>query len=538
MDIRAYIEILWRRKWVIAVTVVGTLMATPMYAAATTLRVLTPSSGTVDWASYDMGYTNRLMNTYAEIAASHPVLEELVQRLGIHNPPQIEVEIVPNTELIQITVEDPNPILVAEAANVLADILIAQSRELYTGGGQTAREILGQQLAQIEDELSQARGEYEALVAQAPEDSDRVMAASRSIALKEQTYATLLESYERARVKEAMQANTVFVVEPAATPQAPSKPHKKMNVALGFMVGLAGGVGLAFLFENLDTTLYTVQQIEEVAALSILGKIPIARKRQQITLFNGNSPQAEAFRRLRTNVFALDHKTPFRTLMTTSAEPREGKSTIVANLALAMAQTGHEVIVVDGDLRLPTVHKIFALPNEVGLSSVLQQEATLDEAIQRCHVEGVQVLTSGPRPPNPTELLDSARMTTLIKQLAYQFDVVLLDTPSLLAVTDAVVLARSTDGVLLVVGRTQARRETVQSACQHLADVQAHLVGVIMNRAERDSSYDYYHPASPRRGWTARGWIAHGWIAHVSRYIPRCCILWREQRSDVPTDQS
>jgi succinoglycan biosynthesis transport protein ExoP len=531
MDIRNYIAILWRRKWVIAVTifvtatvvVAGTLAATPMYVASTKLRVLTPSSGSVDWASYDMGYTNRLMNTYVEIAASRPVLAELMQRLGLAHSPQIKVEIVPNTELIQITVEDPNPILVAQAANALADILIAQSRELYTGGGKTAREILGQQLAQIEDELDQARREYEALVAQSLEDSDRVMAASRSIALKEQTYATLLESYERARVKEAMQANTVFVVEPADTPQAPSKPRKKLNVALGCMIGLAGGMGLAFLFENLDTTLYTVQQIEKVAALSILGKIPIAKRQQEITLFNGNSPQTEAFRRLRTKVFALDHKTPFHTLLMTSAEPKEGKSTIVANLALAMAQAGHKVIVVDGDLRLPTLHKIFELPNEVGLSSILKQEATLDEAIQRSTIEGVQVLTSGPRPPNPTELLDSAWMTALIKQLAQQFDMVLLDTPSLLAVTDAIVLAPSADGVLLVVGRTQARRETVQSACQHLADVQAHPVGVVVNRAEQDSSYDYYHQASPK----------HGWLAHVSRHVP-----WRGQRSDVPTNQS
>jgi len=511
MEIRNYIAILWRRKWVIAVTavvtvavaVVGTLMATPMYTASATLRVLTLSSGSVEWPSYDLGYTNRLMNTCVEIATSGPVLKELEQRLGLDESPQIEVEILPNTELMQIAVEDPNPILAAESANALAGILIAQSRELYTGGGKTAREILGEQLTQIDAELSQARREYEALVIQSPEDSERITATSRSIALKEETYATLLEQYERARVKEAIQANTVFVADPATVPQAPSKPRKNLNVALGFVVGLAGGAGLAFLFENLDTTLYTAEQIKKVTELAILGNIPTARERRKIVLFDGHSPQGEAFRRLRTNIFMLDHDTSLQTLLVTSAEPREGKSTIVANLAFAIAQFGRTVIVVDGDMRLPTLHRIFDLSNEMGLSSLLKQEATLDEAVQDSSIPGVQVLTSGPLPPNPAELLSSPQMTDLVKQLAQQFDMVLLDAPSLLAVTDATVLTAAVDGVVLIVGRAQARREAVQAACQQLADMKAFPIGMVVNRAEQDGSYNYYCRTPKHRGESA-----------------------------------
>jgi len=156
MEIRNYIAILWRRKWVIAVTtavtlivtVVGTLMATPTYVASTTLRFLTAPSGSVDWVDYEIGYAQRLMNTYVKIATSRPVLEELVQQLGLNEPPKIELEILPNTELMHITVEDPNPTLARDAANALAGILIAQSRELYTGSGKTAREVLSEQLAQ------------------------------------------------------------------------------------------------------------------------------------------------------------------------------------------------------------------------------------------------------------------------------------------------------------------------------------------------------------------------------------------------------
>ena len=439
MELGAYLAILWRRKWVIAVTVavtvtvviIGTLMATPKYVASTTLRVLTAAGGSADWVNYDIMYTDRLMNTYIKIATSRPVLEELMQRLGLHKPPKIEVEILANTELIQITVEDANPIVAREAANTLAEILVVQSEELYTG--------------------------------------------------------------KRAR-------DFVSVVEPAVAPTAPSKARKGRNIALGVVVGLAGGVGLAYLFENLDTTLYTMEQIEEATELSVLGKIPSARKRRQIALFNGNSPQGEAFRRLRTYIFTLDHDAPLQTLLVTSAEPREGKSTIVANLAFTVAQSGRKVIVVDADLRRPTLHKIFDLSNKIGLSSILTQEATLDEAVQDSKIPGVQALTSGPLPPNPAELLGSPQMTALIEQLVQQFDLVVLDTPSLLAVSDVAVLAPAFDGVVLVVGRAQAQRKAVRAARQQLADLKARSIGVVVNRAEQDGRYDYYYRKPNQRG--------------------------------------
>jgi succinoglycan biosynthesis transport protein ExoP len=508
MDIRNYIAILWRRKWVIAVTTVitatialiGTLRATPIYTASTTLRVFTAATGSIDWIEYNIHYADRLMNTYAELATSGPVLENLMRKLGLDEAPQIGVQVVLDTELIKVTVQDPSPILAREAANALAEILVAQSKELYSGGTKPAQEILGEQFAQVEEELNQARKEYETLAAESPQDSERIVAVSRSIELKQEIYATLLQQYERSRATEAMRANTLSIVEPAATPWAPSKPRKMMNMALGFMVGLAGGVGLAFLIEHLDTTLYTTEQIEETTALSTLAKVPSAGRRGQVYFFDGNSPQGEALRRLRTNIFTVDREAPLHTLVVTSAEPQEGKSTIVASLACTMAQSARRVIVVDADLRRPTLHKIFDLPNEIGLSSLLQQDIALEEAVQDSKVSGVQVLTSGPSASNPVELLGSQKMAVLIKELAQQFDVVLLDTPALAAVTDAAVLAPVVDGVLLVVGQAQARKEAVQFACQQLADVKARSVSVIVNRAERDHRYSYYRDKSTKRG--------------------------------------
>jgi succinoglycan biosynthesis transport protein ExoP len=501
MTIRDYIEILLRRKWIIiitfvlvmTVTIVATLLTEPMYESSTMMRVLSVSGGSSgDWIAYDTKQVERLMNTYAEFATSRPVLQELSRRLELEDWPQIAVEILTNTELMEITAEARDPVVARDTANALAEIMIAQSRELYTGSGKTAQEILGEQMAQVKSELDAAWTEYEALIAQSPENADEITAASRAIELKEDTYATLLEQYERNRVREAVLANTLSVIEPAVAPRNPAKPRKELNLALGFVLGLGGGVALAFLVESLDTTLYSVEQIKRSAGMPILGKIPAAGRQSQGSLFNGTSPQGEAFRRLRTHLFTLDHDSALQTVLITSAEPKEGKSTTVANLAFSIAQSGRQVVAVDAHLRLPTLHKVFELSNRVGLSSVLEERFSIEEAIQQSKVAGVHVLTSGPLPSNPAELLSSPQMTALIERLTKQYDMVLLDTPSILAVTDAAALARSTDGVILIVERAQARQETVRAAAQQLADVKANPLGVIINRSEPDGTFDYY----------------------------------------------
>jgi capsular polysaccharide biosynthesis protein len=190
MDIKAYLAILWRNKWVILATTavtVGvatalTLLSTPIYAASTTLRVASVAGTTGSYSDYV--YTDRLMNTYSRIATSGPVLAELAERLDLQKAPEIQVETIPNTELIHISVEDADPKLAQAAANTLAEILIAQSKEFYSGGGKSPQEIVGEQLALAEAELNQARQEYENLVKNTPEDSEQIAATSQQIELK------------------------------------------------------------------------------------------------------------------------------------------------------------------------------------------------------------------------------------------------------------------------------------------------------------------------------------------------------------------
>jgi non-specific protein-tyrosine kinase len=502
MNLKTFLAILWGNKWLILLTlavtmtvvVAGALLSTPVYAAATTLRVISAAGATGSYSDYV--YIDRLLNTYTEIARSGPVLEELASRLGLNQIPEVKAETIPNTELIRISVESPNPGVAQAAANTLAEILIARSKELYSGKGKSPQEILGEQLAQAEAELDLAWQEYEHLVQRSPDASVEISSASQAVDLKEQTYATLMEQYEQAYLREAIRANTISSVEPAVLPEQPVRPNRVLNIVLGFLVGLAGGVGLAFLFENLNTRLYTSEQIEDVVRLAPLGRIPRLKGRRSPARQNGDAALEDSFFRLQLRL--LGHCSTckdgeaLQSLLVTSSEPGEGKSTIVCQLAQALAQTGQRVIVVDCDLRRPSQHKNFGLGNEIGLSSVLSGRSELDAAVQDSQCAGLRVLTSGPLSPNPVELLGSFRMKALLSSLRQQSDLVLVDAPALLAVSDASVLAPLLDGAVLVARRSFIRKAALLEALRQLEEIQMPVLGVVINEAESNGIYSYY----------------------------------------------
>jgi tyrosine-protein kinase len=494
MELRDYLTIFWRRKWVIiftflvtgAVVIVVTVKTTPIYTASTLLRIATSAAGTVNYS-----YADRLTSTYVKLATTKPVLDELMQQLGLTDLPNIGVAVVPNTELLQIQVSYQDPILAAKIANTLADILVSQSLELYTGGGQSSLDILNGQLKAMEGDLNQARKEYMDLVAQNPDDAVAIQLAKQSLDVKQQIYDGILREYEDARINAALREKSIYIVDPAIPPDSPSTSKVVRNIALGSLVGLLGGVGLAFLFENLDTTLYTKEQIEDLIKLPNLGMIPDAKVQRLFISSNGSNPYIEAFRRIRTTIFRPDKQNPVGTLLVTSSEIGEGKSTIVTNLAYTLAQAGHKVIVVDSDLRVPKQHKLFNLPNEQGLSSVLMQTTNLALAIQESKVPGLKVLTSGPIPKYPSELLGSLEMSQVIDQLRKSFDITILDTPAILHVADTAALVPFMDAVVLVVNRATSRKEEVLAACKQLKENDARLIGFIVNRAGQQRNYYY-----------------------------------------------
>jgi len=508
LNLKVYLSILWANMWVIILTTLVTagvvttftLLTTPIYSASTTLRVASASLGSVSYTDYMTA--DRLMNTYTKIATSRPILYELANNLNLQSIPQVKVTTISSTELFKITVESPSPMIAKDAANGLAEILIAQSKEYYSGSGKSTQEILSEQVIQTESELSKLREEYNSLLVESPENTEQISKAADAIQLKETTYATLLQQYEQARLREALRENIISVVEPAVEPLSPAKPRKIVNISLGLVVGLIGGVALVFVLETFEARLYTADQIEIVTELVPIGKIPTFSNKGFLLAQNGNlkiryTLFKESFRRLQSRIITqFNEKTSGKTVKTilfTSALPSEGKSTIVSNLAIAFAQNGKKTLVVDCDLRIPTQHKIIGLPNRQGLSDVLYQDTNSDDVIQKTRYNDMYLLSSGSLPQNPTELLGGSRMKILISKLTHQYDIIILDAPALLPVADTTLIAGLADGVVLVTRRAYSKEENVREACRQLGEINAHMLGVVINGVEQNGTY-YYQP--------------------------------------------
>jgi capsular exopolysaccharide synthesis family protein len=504
MDLKYYLSILWGNKWIIVSAVlivvtfslIGTLIITPTYSATTILRVATASIGSISY--YDYASADRLMNTYTEIATSRPILEELAKRVNMETLPDVEITPISYTELIEITVNHHDPYLARNAANALAEILIEQSQELYSGGDKSTAEILGEQLILAEDELNQARNEYETRLADSPNDTDGIEKASMVVDLKTRTYESLLEQYEAARLRELLRANIITVVEPAALPLKPSQPNKALIMALSLIVGIMGGLGVIYLVEYLNPRLHTIDQVEELTELSVIGKIPSIRYKGLLGLYKRKSrPNSiafkESFQKLQAKI--TQQKTNgngSNVILITSAVPGEGKSTMVTNLAIAMARTGQKVVAVDCDMRRPTLSDMNDLPNDIGLSTVLNKQITPVKAIQKTQHPNLFLLTSGPIVQNPMELLGSSQMKTLITSLADKYDTVLLDAPAMLPVGDALVLAPLVNSTLLVIRQDISKEASVREACKQLFELNTPVIGAVINEAKQNGSYYYY----------------------------------------------
>lgn len=499
-QLQDYLQIIWQRKWVvIGVPLIAALVAglisfliQPTYQATSVVRILTSRVGDINDIRYDISYADRLMNTYSNVATSGPVIDELMTRLQLAEKPAIEIKILANTELMEITAEHEDARTAKAIANTLGDILVEESQRLLSGSSQSAADIIKTQLDAAETDLNVARSEYEALRIQSEPDAQQLDILQNTVEVKQATYDSLLDQYDLSRLREAVRSNEASVTDPAQLPLEPAKPRRVLIIGLGLVLGVVAGLGLAFLLDSLDSRLYTTSQIEEEFSLTTLAKIPNVPQAKKLGTSMGETAAGEALRRLRTYLFSIEGEQPWQTLMITSAEPGEGKSTVIANLAALVAQSGRTVVVVDADLRRPVQHTLFKLQNSVGLSNVLKQEISLAEAIQPSAVFGVKVLTSGSIVDNYAEWLGSARMSNLLDDLKQQFDVIMLDSPAFLAVTDAAVLARQVDSVLLVVRRGKARADAVRQTCQELTMVKARLLGMIVNRTEPNHNYRYY----------------------------------------------
>lgn len=293
------------------------------------------------------------------------------------------------------------------------------------------------------------------------------------------------------------QRDTAQIIQPAALPNSPIRPRKALNLMFASLMGICLGVSMAFLQEFLDDRVNSPEDAERTVSLPVLGHIPMISEGQEwlMTEMPTQSLISESYRGLRSSISFAAVDEPIKTLVVSSANKGEGKSLTSVNLAIAMALDRRRVILVDADLRRPKLHWLLRIEQSPGLSDLLVERMLLEDAMQETAVEGLQVITSGPRPPDPAELLNSARMGELIKQLSKMADIVIFDTPPCIPVTDAQVLATKVNGVVLVLEVGEARKAALRHAKGLFDQAHARTLGLIFNKVGQGASqgyYDYY----------------------------------------------
>ncbi|WP_285105443.1 polysaccharide biosynthesis tyrosine autokinase [Promicromonospora sp. MEB111] len=444
MGLTEYIAIL-RKRWlsIAAAVVVGlcvaalaSVLATPTYQAVAQVYVSVRGGASVDDLVQGSAYTGRQVQSYAALATSPRVLSPVIEELGLGVTPQelasgVAVEQPPDTVLITLTVTDESPDRAARIADAVAE-----------------------SLATVVQELEQTGEAQESPV-------------------------------------------QISTVREAVVPTHPVSPRVALNLALGLALGLLVGVGAAVLRDLLDTRIRSVAQVEAITDASVIGAIAFEEDAVEHPLIIQGSPQgprAEAFRRLRTNLQFLEAGGSSPTFVVSSALPGEGKSTTSINLAITLADMGSRVVVVDADLRRPSVSRYMGLEGAVGLTTVLIGRATIDDAVQTWGNRNLSVLASGQVPPNPSELLGSPAMAEVLRELERRYDAVIIDTAPLLPVTDGAVLAKLAGGAVIVVGAGLTHRHQLAEALDALAKAGTGAHGVIVNRLplEEQGDYRYY----------------------------------------------
>ncbi len=336
----------------------------------------------------------------------------------------------------------------------------------------------------------------------------------RDVDTNRQLYEGLLQKLKEAGVSAGLKSNNFRIVDVARAPTGPIEPNVPRNLMFAVVLGLASGIGLAFLLEGMDNTVRTTEQAQIISGLASLGMIPLGSKAAReganpkrlviatskeavelVTQVRPQSQMAESYRALRTSLLLSNLGAPPKVIMVTSALPQEGKTTTSINTAVVLAQKGVRVLLVDADLRRPSIHKTLGMGPHSGLSNVLTGTATLEQAITRSVIlPNLFVLTAGTPPPNPAELLASTNMRDVLEELSGQYDHIVIDTPPSLSVTDAVVLSPRADAVVLVIRSGQTTKQALRRSRDTLMQVNAKVVGVLLNAVDlRSPDYYYYY---------------------------------------------
>lgn len=514
MELRQYFKSVLRWWWLLVlstgIAAVASYMASSqqpkIYQTSTTLLV-----GQViqkDNPSYnDFTTTERLAESYAQMAKRQPILQATVDSLGLKMNWQalkgrVNAASVPRTQLLAVTVQDTSPERAVAIADEIAYQLILQSPSSPENKAREERSVFVQnQLDDLETRIDSAKNrvtELEAELANAfsarqIQDLQTEIANLETLINNWQVnYSNLLDFLDGGN-----SPNYLTIIEPAQVPTTPVSPNVATNVLLAAAVGFALALSAALLLEYIDDTIKSADDLTAALGLTTLGTVNRIKgqdyKDKLITSHNPFSPVSEAYRILRTNLQFMTIDQSIKTIMITSPNPGEGKSITAANLGVIMAQADLKTIIVDADLRRPTMHKVFQVSNLEGLTDLLRSsDNDLTHHLKNTGIENLQIITSGPLPPNPSEMLSSQRMLDLLKRLGSMADVVIFDSPPVLAVTDATVLSSRIDGVIVVTQAKRTRRDATKQVIKRLDHVGANILGAIINQVTGKGDYSHY----------------------------------------------
>jgi polysaccharide biosynthesis transport protein len=500
VEFREYIAVLRNRKWSIAVVValvVGGAIAfsirqTPLYESKT--KVLIEALQIRGGGAAGDITTN--MDTESQVVGSSSVAELVAGDLGVQEPidqllEPLNVEVVPNTEVLTISYRDPNPEEARRRANAFARAYLEFRRERLlrevTAGIERLRAEVQDLTVRLQHTIEQIGSEADPVV--------RMQLRARANTLAAQI-GLLQQQIQDVEPDAGLLVGQIIL--PASLPQSPVVPNYLMNVTLALFAGLALGIGLAFLRERLDERLRGADDLEahtHAPVLAVVPKLSGWRKREEdmlVTVSNTDSQAAEAYRTLRVAVLFAAANRGMKSFLVTSSRPDEGKTMTAANLGVTLAQAGKRVVVVSADRRRPRLHRFFGCPNSVGLTNVLAGEADLRSALHQSGINNLRVLSSGAWIGNYDAVFGSDPMVRLLSELRKYADLVLIDAGPVLGVADTVSLAPLVDGVLVVANADRATRRSVRQAMQQLEKVDATVLGCVLNNYDvHDVSYDY-----------------------------------------------
>jgi non-specific protein-tyrosine kinase len=515
-DLKHYTAIIKRWGWLMVLVTVlaggitfvfSRFILTPIYQASTTL-LINEGSGSVTTDYNAILTSERLTRTYSKLLTKRPILEQVSKTLALNMSLEelgecISVQSVRDTQLIELTVDHSDPVIAANIANAVVMEFARQNQAIQSYRYGASKQNIESQLTDLDSQINALSQEIKQKSV-TPGSLNETNQLQSDLDQYRKNYSDLMQTYEQLRLAEAQSVSNMVQVEAAYPPATPIRPRVMLNTMLASVIGFIAILGIVSIFESVDDRVRSIEDILDATNTSVLQMIPrhATVNNFPITAAQPRSPTAEIFRSLRTNIQFASVDKSLRSLIITSPLPEEGKSTVAANLAVVMAQSGRNVILVDADMRKPAMHNIFGLRGRSGLSRLfIPSEMSFDEVIQSTNIQNLWVVAAGALPPNPSELLGSDRLLWILKELNKRCDLIIFDTPPAIPVTDALVLAQRVDAVLMVVRQNKSSIQASRTTVNLLNRSGSRVLGIVLNDLEekslkKNSKYYKYYAVS------------------------------------------